>query len=218
MNAPSLTDAILVIPNFLSSDECQTLINYYEKKQEKAIYETSWNVKKNDYDDATFAVKTVEENTDEYNLGFNKIKEALIQWINHLEKFDSFNLKALRKNLNFPHLLRILKYETGASIHPHTDWSRLSYATCTLNLNDNYEGGMFSFFNQKYGIKLGKGDALVFPANPFYVHEVTPIISGTRYSLNTFILSEPKKIELMVNNWLKGTEYTKGFNLEQNSV
>jgi hypothetical protein len=38
---------------------------------------------------------------------------------------------------------------------------------------------------------LEKGEAMIWPADYFWVHEVKPIISGARYSLNTFLCSVP---------------------------
>ena len=41
---------------------------------------------------------------------------------------------------------------------------------------------------------MEKGDALIFPANHFFVHEVTEITEGRRYSVNSFLTSFPIEI------------------------
>lgn len=38
---------------------------------------------------------------------------------------------------------------------------------------------------------MEKGDALIFPANSFFVHEVTEVTKGSRYSVNSFLTSIP---------------------------
>jgi hypothetical protein len=38
---------------------------------------------------------------------------------------------------------------------------------------------------------LEKGDAVIFPANPFFIHEVTEVTEGRRYSVNSFLTSLP---------------------------
>jgi predicted 2-oxoglutarate/Fe(II)-dependent dioxygenase YbiX len=80
-----------------------------------------------------------------------------------------------------------MKYETGAKIHPHTDHIPNIYGSISFNLNNDYEGGEFKFFNGNYTVSLNKGDALIFPADYFWVHEVTPVTKGERYSINSFL-------------------------------
>jgi predicted 2-oxoglutarate/Fe(II)-dependent dioxygenase YbiX len=60
-------------------------------------------------------------------------------------------------------------------------------ASCTLNLNENYEGGDFRFFNGKLKEKFKTGDAMIFPAEPIWIHGTEPITKGARYSVNCFL-------------------------------
>ena len=48
-------------------------------------------------------------------------------------------------------------------------------------LNDDFEGGEFTMF-EDYKIKLKTGDVLIFPSTFMYIHQVTPVVTGTRYS------------------------------------
>lgn len=199
----SLQDLILVIPGLLSKDECKTIISGYHNISKNAIYESSYNTKTETLAKSSMKVKEVESSMQEYNLIVDKMETALKLWAAHLEEFSSFAVNLLRERLSYPHKIRILKYDTGDSIHPHVDFRDFHHASCTLNLNDDYTGGEFSFFNQKYDIKLGTGDALVFPNNFFYVHEVKPVLSGSRYSVNSFITSvSPKRIEAIEQMWV----------------
>lgn len=43
--------------------------------------------------------------------------------------------------------IRILKYDVGQHIKDHSDVDGTIRASCTLNLNEDYEGGEFRFFN-----------------------------------------------------------------------
>ena len=97
-----------------------------------------------------------------------------------------------RTSLLFPHTYRIMKYDTGAWIHPHTDHAPYIYGSCTINLNEEYTGGDFSFWNGKYKVKLERGDAMIWPADYFWVHAVDEIQSGTRYSVNCFLRATPE--------------------------
>lgn len=87
------------------------------------------------------------------------------------------------------------------SMHYHTDFQRekadapgLKYAlTCTMYLNDDYEGGELTFkiANDSGGYdaidyKPRSGDVVVFPSTEPYFHGVKQITSGDRYFIRTF--------------------------------
>jgi len=59
--------------------------------------------------------------------------------------------------------------------------------SCSLILNDNYDGGDFSFFNGKHIIKKKVGSAVVFPSNFCFPHAVTPVTNGDRHAIITWI-------------------------------
>ena len=62
----------------------------------------------------------------------------------------------------------------------------------SINLNDEYTGGTFAFWGGKHKVQLEAGDAMIWPADYFWVHEVEPITSGVRYSTNCFIQNKPR--------------------------
>ena len=95
----------------------------------------------------------------------------------------TFNRYLIGNSLN----IRILKYDTGQFIKDHTDVGSLTRASCTLNLNENYTGGQFRFFDGKIKHSFKTGDAIIFPADPIWIHGTEPITKGTRYSINRFL-------------------------------
>ncbi len=84
----------------------------------------------------------------------------------------------------------LLKYEKNGFFEEHVD--SYSYAhrilSCSLILNDNFEGGEFSFFNEKIIHSLKKGSAILFPSNFMYPHSILPVKSGIRYSIVTWLV------------------------------
>jgi Rps23 Pro-64 3,4-dihydroxylase Tpa1-like proline 4-hydroxylase len=84
---------------------------------------------------------------------------------------------------------QLLKYAQGQKYSSHYDGSpsngRMLSVICYLN--DGYEGGGLFFKNQNITIKPQKGDVVLFPSNYAFVHESLPIVSGTKYSLVTWI-------------------------------
>jgi len=84
----------------------------------------------------------------------------------------------------------LLRYETGQFYTQHTDSfkARPRAVSCSLNLNDDYEGGEFAFLDREIVIKAPKGSAILFPSNFMYPHEIMPVTNGTRYSIITWFV------------------------------
>ena len=80
--------------------------------------------------------------------------------------------------------------------------------SCTFNLNDTFEGGQFIFFRGKHTVHLEQGDVLIFPADYFWVHQVTPITKGTRYSVNTFLQSIPQNVKLKIQDFMQKQDFS----------
>ena len=190
-----ITKLALKIPNFLTYKECSILINEFEERKDEAGLEHSLDYKTNKHRKSSFKVVPLIPYTNNFNFIKEKTKLAIDTWIKYLDQPKYFFTHALKQNLRFSHNYRIMKYETGAEIHPHSDHDPGIYGSISFNLNDNYEGGEFKFFNGNHTVSLSKGDALIFPADFFWVHEVSPVTKGERYSINSFIRNYPDHIQ-----------------------
>jgi hypothetical protein len=84
----------------------------------------------------------------------------------------------------------LLKYNMGNFYIEHVDSFKEIPRTvsCSIALNDDYEGGEFAFFNRELKYKIKKGSVLMFPSNFMYPHEVMPVTRGTRYSIVTWFV------------------------------
>jgi len=124
---------------------------------------------------------------------FRANENLINEYMDYLDSFGMFHV-SIRETMKFSHMFRLLKYETGAKIHPHSDHVPFVYGSATFNLNDEYTGGDFVFWNGKHRVKLDAGEAMIWPADYFWVHEVEEIKSGTRYATNSFLLSVPQQV------------------------
>jgi predicted 2-oxoglutarate/Fe(II)-dependent dioxygenase YbiX len=99
---------------------------------------------------------------------------------------DLYPLSSVTKDSGY----ELLRYETGQFYTQHTDSTEKHNRciSCSLILNDDYEGGEFAFFDRKMIAKTPKGSALLFPSNFMFPHEIMPVLSGTRYSVVTWFL------------------------------
>tara|TARA_R100000963_G_C4634959_1_gene99279 strand:+ start:205 stop:744 length:540 start_codon:yes stop_codon:yes gene_type:complete len=59
--------------------------------------------------------------------------------------------------------------------------------TCSLILNDNYDGGDFTFFEGEYTIPKKSCSAIVFPSNFCFPHAITPVSNGDRHVIITWV-------------------------------
>jgi Rps23 Pro-64 3,4-dihydroxylase Tpa1-like proline 4-hydroxylase len=84
----------------------------------------------------------------------------------------------------------LLRYKEGEFYSQHTDSfkARPRAVSCSVALNDDYEGGEWAFFNREKVIKVPKGAAVLFPSNFMYPHEIMPVTKGIRYSIVTWFI------------------------------
>lgn len=84
----------------------------------------------------------------------------------------------------------LLRYTAGGFYREHAD-SDVSVArelACSFLLNDDFDGGDFAFFDGRTTVPMRCGDALMFPANFMYPHQILPVTSGTRYAIVTWFI------------------------------
>lgn len=84
----------------------------------------------------------------------------------------------------------LLRYNTGTECREHVDSYDLRprVISCSIALNNDYEGGEFTFFDGEVRHRVPAGSAIVFPSNFMYTHAVAPITQGTRYSVITWLV------------------------------
>ena len=187
----NLKDLLYIKRGFLSKNECDEIIEEYQDIPDEANEEHCPESLEGVDTWSTYKVKQARLGTDVFDLIHKSVETMVCEYHDYLDTFKAFHCMR-RTSLLFPHTYRIMKYDTGAWIHPHTDHAPYIYGSCTINLNEEYTGGDFSFWNGNYKVKLNRGDAMIWPADYFWVHAVDEIQSGTRYSVNCFLRATPE--------------------------
>lgn len=85
----------------------------------------------------------------------------------------------------------LLRYPTGGFYAEHVDYdlnNPLRAVSCTITLNDDYEGGEFAFFRGEKVIKPPALSVLMFPSNFQFPHQVHPVSKGERWSIVTWLI------------------------------
>ena len=91
------------------------------------------------------------------------------------------------EDTGYTHLL--YKGSNKGEYKEHTDHFDMfpRVLSCSILLNDNYEGGKFAFFKKELILNPQQGEAIVFPSNFCFPHAVLPVTKGNRHSLITWI-------------------------------
>lgn len=192
---------IVALENFMTKEEQATLYDF-------AINNTYWDYTEDIYDDegmmiydSSYWKDRVASSTTLHN-NARQIKETIENLQNRLkievDKFFKVDagatgpcvVKWKMGQYQLPHADKeIHKYqEWGGSPEnegkpndfPHYDIAGLFY------INDDYEGGELYFPEQDIQFKPKAGAAYFFPGDRYYIHGVTEITSGTRYTCPFF--------------------------------
>tara|TARA_R110000824_G_scaffold54832_2_gene151273 strand:+ start:541 stop:1125 length:585 start_codon:yes stop_codon:yes gene_type:complete len=174
---------------------CRKIIDIFEKYPELSFTEESYKFKTNKHEMDNFKslnLSAINNPNEDILYALNNariyIGTMIANYVLHIKSkkiSPTFSDKFINSSSN----IRILKYDVGQSIKDHSDVGGSIRASCSLNLNENYEGGEFRFFDGQIKEVFKTGDAMLFPAEPIWIHGTEPITKGTRYSINCFLNS-----------------------------
>jgi hypothetical protein len=102
----------------------------------------------------------------------------------------------------FADTLQIVRWPEGYEQQPHADsenpggvehpYSWRSYASL-IYLNNDFEGGRIYFPNQRLAPAIKPGMLVFFPGTLEYLHGVSKILSGQRYTVASFWTFDPNR-------------------------
>ena len=117
----NFTQLIFCKKNALTKDECQFLMAEHSRLQDNDMLENCPDANTGILTPSSFKRGILEYGTEAWNLVF-KVNETLInEYMDYLDTFKMFHIPYLRNSMMFSHMYRLLKYEVGAKIHPHSD-------------------------------------------------------------------------------------------------
>lgn len=182
-----IRDYIVVFENLIPDELCDSILNEYKNSQEWTMASTGSGIAPSIRNVTTIQLSTAA------SISLNpNVRQELDNQL-----FRCVNTAIIKYNQKFPHAkiekdtgYELLRYATGQFYVEHTDSfiQQPRAVSCSLALNDDYEGGEFAFFNRELKYKLKKGSVLMFPSNFMYPHEVMPVTNGTRWSIITWFI------------------------------
>ena len=187
MQHNKLEDYIYIVKNALSVNLCDKILDEFKSSDEWVDTEVASGLNKNIRNCQTIIISFPHVIQKNKNIR-HKLDNAI---------FDGASKCIQEYNTKFPHCkieedsgYELLKYPKGCFYIQHTDSfkARPRAISCSFILNDDFEGGEFAFFDRELKYKLEKGDAIMFPSNFMYPHEIMPVTQGTRYSIITWFI------------------------------
>jgi Rps23 Pro-64 3,4-dihydroxylase Tpa1-like proline 4-hydroxylase len=183
-----IIDYVKIYENVIDADLCEAIVGEYQNSEDwrniSEICDSYHNVKRN-YDIMTISsmdsmLKNIEKR--------KKIDESIFDAVSkskdlYAEEFSHLNIQV---DTGFD----LLKYQEGDYYNQHIDdfIDRKRSIACSIQLNDNYDGGEFAFFDRKVVMKLPKASMIMFPSNFMYPHEILSVKKGIRYSVVTWLI------------------------------
>jgi len=180
-----LEDYIMILPDIFDKNLCNQIVNEYKNSNEwvKSLvaggidnYRSSSEIflSKFDINDPRYEFKKFLDQ--EIHSNVHELVSIYMQ---------KFPLCVVSEDSGYT----LLKYEYNQFYKQHTDsyLEKPRGISCSIVLNEDYDGGEFCFFDKEIMIKPSLGSAILFPSNFMYPHEICPVTKNTRYSIVTWL-------------------------------
>ena len=186
-----LSDYIVVIRGIISKEMCQQVIDLYRdnEKWDWALTTGGLNLDARKVKQVRISDPAVRQQGSQYDKMdaeifkvMSKAKDTYIRTLTEKRGIEHV------PNISSDEGYQILHYSEGYYFKEHCDnsggMSRI--LTCTLNISDDHDGGLFRFLRGEFDVRLNAGDAVLFPSNFMFPHEVTEITRGERHAIVTW--------------------------------
>lgn len=205
-SSTTLSDLICVYPNALSSDFCRLIVDEYGK--DDSAWQASSVIK--DVFKGTIYDESSRNSEVCYMSHMDTInKNKIIREQIDIDVFNCVNKVFLNYQEKIPFYdavedegYSLLRYKEGAKFIEHSDHIRNTGFTsapdlpikcppsrqvsCSVLLNDDFEGGELSFFGDTYTAPVAQGSVVFFPSSRLFPHQVKPVTRGVRYAIVTW--------------------------------
>lgn len=167
---------ILEIPELIPSEVCKEIVGWANNKKWEDTTVGKGDTKKN-----IRSCQVINLHDSPYD---NKLFEYVSKSLQEYTKV--FTDVSVSKDTGY----ELLKYKPGGFYKQHVDSYDIHPRELTLSItmNDEYEGGGWSFFDGQYKLNPKIGSAIMFPSNFMFPHAILPVTSGTRYAMITWFI------------------------------
>jgi len=179
-------DYILEVRKLIPENYCKKIISYFDEKLEDATTIGGSNKK---IRNCTFK-SVMTPNSFGQKICSNYIQNKIIECVQeykkkhkmcYIDKISSCDL------LRYDHNQYDVGYDYHVDFSSKTSDRHLSISIC---LNNSFTGGefIFDFLDGQVQYPQNTGDAIIFPSNFMFPHQVKKITSGSRYALIGWVI------------------------------
>ncbi len=183
-----LEDFIQVFDNVLSPENCNLILNEYKNSSEWLDTKTGGGeVTKHTRNCMEISIS--QDFVINQNLDVRKnLDDIVFESVRNI--ISNYNDIVPTFRIDIDTGYQLLRYKEGEFYTQHTDSfkNQQRSLSCSIQLNEDYDGGEFALFDREMMIRTKPGSAIVFPSNFMYPHEIMPVIKGTRYSIITWLV------------------------------
>jgi hypothetical protein len=168
----NIGDYIQVFDNVMTPYACQLILNEYKKSNEWVSEDNQEIFKISNGD------KKYKELIDcsVHRIITELMKKNKIYDIDFVQKITHTSVyEIIRSNSTF---------EINSNESKGIDNS-LGIIYCSIQLNDDYQGGEYSLFNGDITVRPKIGSVLIFPLTYMFPYKIMPVIKGSKYSIVT---------------------------------
>lgn len=134
-----------------------------------------------------------------------ELRNKLLANRNFLKEQLAITLQLVSTDPLYADTLQIVRWLPGYELQPHADrenpdgtphpfpWRE--FASVTF-VNDDFDGGILYFPQRDLTVKPLPGTSIIFPGNAQYLHGVTKITSGIRYTVVSFFTHDATRADI----------------------
>lgn len=177
---------IKVIPNVLTEEQCNQIINTFKEVEFNNAALTMYNVFYSFGDVKGIPISSedvISKDRSNREVLDNNIKNKITKLIN-LYKAE-FNPCSIISDIGY----LLLKFDEGAGLNEHIESTDVNHSeiTCSIPLSKKTKGGHWVFFNGEKKVKVPQGSAILYPSNFMYPVELSKVKKGPKFILTTWL-------------------------------
>jgi hypothetical protein len=201
---------IVSYKNFISEEECKKIVSYFEDPSHP------WSMSAF-FESYGMSILPEDPNLEKYGLDRFYLKNLTEKMQKAVEDAHQRPVKSVSSHAQ--------KWEKGAFAPFHSDntdmegnwsaWER-SKLVSLLYINSNYTGGELNYRDHDLTITPTVGELVTFPGGIANVHEVRPVLNGTRHTIGAFWdYAESEYSKERMNQWESEIELVRYQQKEQ---
>ena len=187
---------LLMINEFISAADCQSLIECYRANQALTlkIPDRFWNSRPLYFEAIPNSFQDIKR----------KIRSVILQEASLIKNHFNHAIEI------FPETINLVVWPPGHELTPHIDNEHLDGTSngmeqrtfsAVLYLNDNYEGGEIYFPVINESIKPTTGQFVAFRSGRRHMHGVRNVTGGLRYTMAAWFTDRPAKANYAFINY-----------------